>query len=85
MIIDNPQVMRRLIGELAPRFTNPGAEEIYTVKESQMDAYAAKWGKYADRVWEEEYLSCRLPQQPECHPTNQFEADSRASANWASS
>jgi macrodomain Ter protein organizer (MatP/YcbG family) len=55
MIIDNPQVMREVISETNPRFTHPGAEEIYTRKKSFMDQYAANWGKLADIVWAEEY------------------------------
>jgi MoaA/NifB/PqqE/SkfB family radical SAM enzyme len=57
MIIDNPHVMREVIEETHARFTHPGAEEIYTVKKAQMDAYAARWGKLADQVWEEEYVN----------------------------
>lgn len=62
MIIDNPHVMREIIEKTGARFTHPGAEEIYTVHKDQMDAYAARWGRYADRIWEEEY---RGSQQPE--------------------
>lgn len=56
MIIDNPHVMRDVIQKTGARFTHPGAEEIYTVHKGRMDAYAAKWGRLADRVWREEYL-----------------------------
>lgn len=55
MIIDNPEVMRDVIQETGARFTHPGAEEIYTACKSKMDAYAARWGRLADRIWEEEY------------------------------
>ncbi len=55
MIIDNPHVLREVIRENHPYFTHPGAEEIYTVKSKEMDEYAARWGKLADRVWENEY------------------------------
>ncbi len=55
MIIDNPHVLREVIQENHPYFTHPGAEEIYTVKSNQMDEYAARWGKLADEVWENEY------------------------------
>jgi len=57
MIVDNPHVMREVIGETKPRFTHPGAEEIYTTKKDQMDAYAARWGELADRVWKKDYLN----------------------------
>jgi hypothetical protein len=43
------------MAETNPRFTHPGAEEIYTVDKDKMDAYADGWGRLADRVWEEEY------------------------------
>lgn len=55
MIIDNPEVMRDVIQTTGACFTHPGAEEVYTVRKSEMDAYAAGWGKLADRIWEEEY------------------------------
>jgi MoaA/NifB/PqqE/SkfB family radical SAM enzyme len=55
MIIDNPHVMRKVIQETGAGFTHPGAEEIYTTCKDYMDAYAERWGSYADQVWEEEY------------------------------
>jgi MoaA/NifB/PqqE/SkfB family radical SAM enzyme len=55
MIIDNPHVMRDVIRKTGARFTHPGAEEIYTVNRDRMDAYAARWGRLADRIWREEY------------------------------
>jgi len=57
MIVDNPHVMREVIEQTKPRFTHPGAEEIYTTKKDQMDAYAARWGELADRVWKNDYLN----------------------------
>ena len=57
MIIDNPQVMRAVIREIGPRFTHPGAEEIYTTKKDKMDAYAEKWGQLADEIWKREYVN----------------------------
>jgi MoaA/NifB/PqqE/SkfB family radical SAM enzyme len=59
MIIDNPHVMRDVIQKTGARFTHPGAEEIYTVHWDRMDAYAARWGTLADRVWKEEYAEGR--------------------------
>lgn len=61
MIIDNPEVMRRVIQETGARFTHPGAEEIYTRRRGEMDAYAASWGELADRIWHEEYLCLQRP------------------------
>jgi MoaA/NifB/PqqE/SkfB family radical SAM enzyme len=55
MIIDNPHVIRSVIKETGPCFTHPGAEEIYTELSGQMDAYAADYGRLADRVWRLEY------------------------------
>jgi MoaA/NifB/PqqE/SkfB family radical SAM enzyme len=57
MIIDNPHVMREIIDEFHPRFTHKGAEEIYTILKEDMDAYAARYAKLAEKIWEEEYLS----------------------------
>ena len=56
MIIDNPHVMRQVIEETKPRFTHPGAEEIYTTKSHDMDAYAERFAHFADRVWQNEYI-----------------------------
>jgi MoaA/NifB/PqqE/SkfB family radical SAM enzyme len=56
MIIDNPHVMRELIEETKPRFTHPGAEEIYTKKSHEVDAYAERFARFADRVWQDEYI-----------------------------
>ncbi|MEO0248669.1 MAG: radical SAM protein [candidate division WOR-3 bacterium] len=55
MIIDNPHVMREIIRETQPYFTHPAAEEIYTARSREMDAYAARFGAFADRIWEHEY------------------------------
>ena len=57
MIIDNPHVMREIIDEVKPYFTHPGADEVYTSKSDELDVYAEKFGKFADRIWEDEYLS----------------------------
>jgi MoaA/NifB/PqqE/SkfB family radical SAM enzyme len=56
MIIDNPHVMRAVIREVGPRFTHPGAEEIYTLKKKEMDVYAKRWGRLADEIWKTEYI-----------------------------
>ena len=67
MIIDNPHVMRELIEETKPFFTHPGAEEIYTTKSHDMDAYAERFAKLADRVWQNEYLNGKA--EPEVQKT----------------
>ncbi len=56
MIIDNPHVMREIIAEFQPRFTHPGAEEIYTDLKDEMDAYAQRYAELADEIWRREYL-----------------------------
>lgn len=66
MIIDNPHVMRAVIRQVNPRFTHPGAEEIYTVKKNEMDAYAERWGKLADEIWKMEYLNEEVRQGMPC-------------------
>jgi hypothetical protein len=55
MIIDNPHVMRELVEEIKPYFTHPGAEEIYTTRSHQIDAYAENFAGLADPVWQNEY------------------------------
>ncbi len=56
MIIDNPERYREVIEETHPYFTHPGAEEVVTTMKEEMDAYAARFAVFADRVWREEYL-----------------------------
>jgi len=57
MIIDNPQIYREVIEESGAYFTHPGAEEIVTDMAKDMDEYAARFGVFADDVWQEEYVS----------------------------
>jgi MoaA/NifB/PqqE/SkfB family radical SAM enzyme len=57
MIIDNPQRFREVIEETKPYFTHKGAEEIVTQMKEDLDAYATRFGIFADRVWREEYLN----------------------------
>jgi hypothetical protein len=56
MIIDNPHIFREVIEESKPYFTHKGAEEVVTTMKEEMDAYAARFGAFADKVWREEYL-----------------------------
>jgi hypothetical protein len=56
MIIDNPHIYREIINETKPYFTHKGAEEIVTKMKEEIDAYAARFGAFADKVWKEEYL-----------------------------
>ena len=57
MILDNPEIMREIIAATNPRFTHPGAEEIYTERAQDLDAYARKFAAFIEPVWEEEYRS----------------------------
>jgi len=59
MIIDNPRIYREVIEECGAYFTHPGAEEVVTDMAKDMDEYAAKFGDYADKIWQEEYVSHR--------------------------
>jgi MoaA/NifB/PqqE/SkfB family radical SAM enzyme len=59
MIIDNPHIYREVIEECGAYFTHPGAEEVVTDMAKDMDAYANRFGAYADKVWQEEYVSER--------------------------
>ena len=56
MIIDNPHIYREIIEKTKPYFTHKGAEEVVTKMKAEMDAYAARFGAFADKVWREEYL-----------------------------
>ena len=56
MIIDNPEIAREIIEETRPRFTHPGAEEIYTLRAAELDAYAQRYADFIDPIWEKEYL-----------------------------
>jgi len=59
MIIDNPHVMREIIAQIRPRFTHPGAEQIYIECKEEMDAYASRYAILADEVWQRDYAACR--------------------------
>ena len=65
MIIDNPHIFREVIAETKPYFTHKGAEEIVTRMKDEIDAYAARFGILADKIWREEYLNERNV-SPEC-------------------
>jgi MoaA/NifB/PqqE/SkfB family radical SAM enzyme len=56
MIIDNPHIFRDVIAETKPYFTHKGAEEIVTQMKDDIDAYAARYGAFADKIWREEYV-----------------------------
>jgi hypothetical protein len=56
-IIDNPQILRDIVAETGAYATHSGAEGIVTDLAKQLDAYSCEYGKIADKVWEEEYVS----------------------------
>ncbi|MGD0407327.1 MAG: hypothetical protein ABSB10_11835 [Candidatus Bathyarchaeia archaeon] len=47
---------REIIEKTKPYFTHKGAEEVVTRMKEELDAYAARFGVFADKVWREEYL-----------------------------
>jgi MoaA/NifB/PqqE/SkfB family radical SAM enzyme len=57
MIIDNPEIAREIIRIAKPRFTHPGAEEIYTSRAQELDEYAQRYADFIEPVWEKEYMS----------------------------
>ncbi len=56
MIIDNPEIAREIISTTNPRFTHPGAEEIYTSRARELDEYAKKYADFIEPIWEKEYM-----------------------------
>lgn len=56
MIIDNPEIAREIIATVKPRFTHPGAEEVYTSRARELDEYARRYADFIEPVWEREYL-----------------------------
>jgi len=57
MIIDNPEIAREIIATIKPRFTHPGADEIYTDRAAELDAYAQRYADFIGPIWESEYVS----------------------------
>jgi MoaA/NifB/PqqE/SkfB family radical SAM enzyme len=57
MIIDNPEIAREIIRIAKPRFTHPGAEEIYTSRAQALDEYAQRYADFIEPIWENEYMS----------------------------
>jgi len=55
MIIDNLHIYREMIEKTKPYFTHQGAEEVVTRMKEEVDAYAARFGVFADKAWREEY------------------------------
>jgi MoaA/NifB/PqqE/SkfB family radical SAM enzyme len=55
MLIDEPDVLRRVVKEFNARPTCDGAEEIVTNFAPYLDRYAQEYRCYADPVWEDEH------------------------------
>ena len=52
MIIDSPDILRKIVREHNARPTCEGAKEIITKFADDLDRYALEYRKYADPVWE---------------------------------
>jgi MoaA/NifB/PqqE/SkfB family radical SAM enzyme len=57
MIIDAPDVLRRVVKANNAHPTCEGAEEIITKLAPDLDEYAVAYRKYADPAWEKEYMN----------------------------
>lgn len=57
ILVDNPQLLRDIVAETGAHPTHEGAEKLITTLASKVDRYTESYGKIADRVWKEEYLS----------------------------
>ena len=55
MIIDTPEILRKLVKDFSARPTCEGAEDIITKFAGALDTYSAKYRKYADPAWEKEW------------------------------
>jgi len=55
MIIDNPEILRRVVNEFHARPTHEGAETIITRLADDLDKYAREYRRYADPAWELEW------------------------------
>ncbi len=55
MIIDHPNMLRKVVAKGEAKATQEGGEFIITELKDEMDAYAQKYGEIADPIWEEEF------------------------------
>jgi MoaA/NifB/PqqE/SkfB family radical SAM enzyme len=63
MLIDAPDVLRRVVKEFDARPTCEGAEEIITDFAPDLDRYAQEYRRYADPAWENEAKREEQPQK----------------------
>jgi len=54
-IIDNPFILREAVKEGGAHPTHPGSDSIITTLAPALDVYAERYGRVADRAWENEY------------------------------
>jgi len=55
MLIDNPEILRKVVKEFNARPTCDGAEELITKFAEELDKYAVEYRKYADPAWKKEW------------------------------
>lgn len=55
MIIDHPNILRKVVAEGGAKATQEGGDSIVTELRDKMDIYSQSYGKIADAVWEEEF------------------------------
>ncbi len=55
MIIDYPEILRKVVAEGGAKATQEGGESIITELKDKMDEYSQNYGKIADETWKEEF------------------------------
>jgi MoaA/NifB/PqqE/SkfB family radical SAM enzyme len=55
MIIDNPEILRKVVREFNAYPTCEGADQILTEFADELDQYSEEYRKYADPAWEQEW------------------------------
>jgi MoaA/NifB/PqqE/SkfB family radical SAM enzyme len=63
MIIDSPDVLRKIVRDHDAHPTCMGADEIITKLATDLDEYALEYRKYADPVWSKEYKNGKSDSQ----------------------
>jgi MoaA/NifB/PqqE/SkfB family radical SAM enzyme len=57
MIVDNPHILRDVVGKHGARPTHKNAESVITVLADDLDEYANDYGELAETAWEQEYIT----------------------------
>ena len=55
MIIDHPDILRKVVAEGGAKATQEGGDSIISELKDKMDTYSQSYGKIADAAWEEEF------------------------------